>query len=115
MDLLSSHLLLAVKDEACNRDVLGKQQKPLLDALLKLIDEAKDNSTIIESITTTLKNGAQYLLPKPEERVEMLLSLLPKSSEDLNKASYGQVGFDFRPAFYCVRLLLTRRNKTLYN
>ena len=85
--------MLAVKDETCTRDVLGSEDKRLLDLLLKLIDETKDEKHIVTCITNTLTNGAQYLLPKPEERIEMLLRLLPKSASDLQKTTYGQVGF----------------------
>ena len=83
--------MLAVQDETCSRDILGKNHKPILDLLLKLINESKDNQHIQQCVTNTLKNGAQYLLPKPEERIELLLSLLPKTSDDLQKASSGDV------------------------
>jgi len=89
--------MLAVKDETCTRDVLGSEDKPLLDLLLKLIDETKNEKQVVKCITTTLTNGAQYLLPKPDERIEMLLTLLPKSANDLQKATYGQVCF-----LYCL-------------
>ncbi|XP_066930429.1 probable E3 ubiquitin-protein ligase HERC1 [Clytia hemisphaerica] len=91
LNLLSSHLMLAVQDETCSREILGKSHKPLLDLLLKLINESKDNQLIQQCVTDTLKNGAQYLLPKPEERIELLLSLLPKTSDDLQKASSGDM------------------------
>ena len=87
--------MLAVQDETCSREILGKNHKPILDLLLKLIDESKDNPDIQTCVTNTLKNGAQYLLPKPEERIELLLSLLPKTSDDLQKATSGDVRLNF--------------------
>ena len=85
--------MLAVRDVTCSQDVLGNKQKPLLDNLLKLIEDARDSQAIIDHATTTMKIGAQYLLPQSEERVELLLALLPKTSEDLSKATYGEVFF----------------------
>lgn len=82
---------LAVKDLTCSRDVLGNKQKWLLDALLKLIEESKEGEVITDLAISTLKIGAPYLLPEPEKRVELLLALLPKSSEDLLKATKGEV------------------------
>lgn len=92
LDILSSHLSLAVQNEGCTRDVLGKEQKIILDLLLKLMDEkTKSDNNISVKVETALQNGAQFLLPAAEDRIEMLLALLPKSSEDLEKTSLGQV------------------------
>lgn len=91
--LLSSHLMLAVEDVTCSRDVLGNKQKPLLDTLLNLLESEKESKMVIDLVILTMKIGAQYLLPQPEERVELLLSLLPKTSEELSKSTYGEVCF----------------------
>lgn len=83
--------MLAVEDVTCSRDVLGDKQKPLLDTLLSLLESEKESKTIIDLVISTMKIGAQYLLPQPEEWVELLLSLLPKTSEELLKSTYGEV------------------------
>lgn len=85
--------MLAVEDVTCSQDVLGNKQKPLLDILLRLLESSKESKTIIDLVISTMKIGAQYLLPQPEERVELLLSLLPKTSEELSKSTYGEVLF----------------------
>ena len=91
LDLLSSHLSLAVQDESCSRQVLGREREPIMALLLKLIDAESGNKDIGTKVAETLQTGAQYLLPEPETRLEMLLSQLPKSSDDLEKSSEGQV------------------------
>lgn len=83
--------MLAVEDVTCSRDVLGNKQKPLLDTLLSLLESARESKTVIDLVISTMKIGAQYILPQPEERVELLLSLLPKTSEELSKSTYGEV------------------------
>ena len=89
--MLSTHLLLAVKDETCTRSVLGEEGKPIMKQLLKLIDEPQLCPTLVSKIKHTLQIGAQFLLPKAESRIELLLSLLPQSADDLKK-SYNWAG-----------------------
>ena len=89
--MLSSHLLLAVKDEACTRSILGEEGKPIMKQLLKLIDEQNLCPRLVSKIKSTLQIGAQFLLPKAESRIELLLSLLPQNADDLKKATIGQV------------------------
>lgn len=91
LDLLSSHLLLAVKDESCPRSVLGEEGKLIMKLLLKLVDEPNLSHLIVSKIKSTLHIGAHFLLPKPEARLDLLLSLLPQSAEDLKKSTIGQV------------------------
>ena len=89
--LLSSHLLLAVKDETCSHSVLGEEARPIMKLLLKLIDQPNLQQNNFDLIESTLKVGAQFLLPEPQARVELLLSLLPQTSDDLKSATIGQV------------------------
>ena len=88
---MSSHLLLAVKDDTCTRTVLGQEGKVIVKLLLELIDAPSLSKKIVKKIERTLKIGAQYLLPEPDQRVEMLLTLIPQNSEQLKNLSIGQV------------------------
>lgn len=91
LNILSSHLLLAVKDETCTRNVLGEEGKPIMKLLLQLIDQPNLPEDMVSKIEFTLRIGAKFLLPKYDQWVDMLLKLLPQSSEDLKKATMGQL------------------------
>ena len=91
LDLLSSHLLLAVNDPTCTQAILGNEGETFMSLLLNMIDEANVPNKIMSKIESTLQIGAQFLLPRPEQRTEMLLAKLPRNSGDLEKVSTGQV------------------------
>lgn len=59
--------------------------------LLQLIDQPNLPEDMVSKIEFTLRIGAKFLLPKYDQWVDMLLKLLPQSSEDLKKATMGQV------------------------
>ncbi|XP_052100156.1 probable E3 ubiquitin-protein ligase HERC1 isoform X2 [Mytilus californianus] len=88
LKMLSTHLSLAVAGGMTNV-LLGQQASPLRNLLFRLIDSNLPQS-IHELVAETLSVGAPLLLPPLRERMELLLSLLPKGQERWTDLSLGQ-------------------------